>query len=217
MLLKNIYNLSDEGIVTRWMENPYMQYFTGEKVFQKRPPMNPIDLTKFRKRIGTIGAEKIFKISLLVNAKEITGKEMKLVMIDSTFDGERHCFPGEPLRRSHSLSYGADQATDRLPAGGGRNGSGIPREEGDRLDHDLHTEFWRSEAELLSEDESPEEVPETSGYRTGHRPLEIRSTDDAELPERNSERCHQYADGGGCIQHEALDEQKCFFFFCFLA
>ena len=84
LLLKNIYNLSDEGVVARWMENPYMQYFTGEKVFQKRPPMNPIDMTKFRKRIGTIGAEKIFKISLLVNAKEITGKEMKLVMIDST-------------------------------------------------------------------------------------------------------------------------------------
>ena len=36
MLLKNIYNLSDEGVVARWMENPYMQYFTGEKVFQKR-------------------------------------------------------------------------------------------------------------------------------------------------------------------------------------
>ena len=71
MLLKSIYNLSDEGVVARWMENPYMQYFTGEKVFQKRPPMNPIDMTKFRKRIGEKGAEKIFKISLMVNAKEI--------------------------------------------------------------------------------------------------------------------------------------------------
>ncbi len=70
MLLKNIYNLSDEGVVARWMENPYMQYFTGEKVFQKRPPMNPIDMTKFRKRIGEKGAEKIFKISLMVNAGE---------------------------------------------------------------------------------------------------------------------------------------------------
>ena len=25
MLLKSIYNLSDEGVVARWMENPYMQ------------------------------------------------------------------------------------------------------------------------------------------------------------------------------------------------
>ena len=38
MLLKSIYNLSDEGVIARWLENPYMQYFTGEKVFQKRPP-----------------------------------------------------------------------------------------------------------------------------------------------------------------------------------
>ena len=68
MLLKSIYNLSDEGVVARWLENPYMQYFTGEKVFQKRPPMNPIDMTKFRKRIGSQGAEKIFKISLMAAA-----------------------------------------------------------------------------------------------------------------------------------------------------
>lgn len=93
MLLKNIYNLSDEGVVARWMENPYMQYFTGEKVFQKRPPMNPIDMTKFRKRIGAMGAEKIFKLSLMVNAKEITEKEMKQVMIDSTVQEKNITFP----------------------------------------------------------------------------------------------------------------------------
>ena len=50
MLLKNIYDLSDEEVVARWMENPYMQYFTGETVFQKRPPINPADFSKFRKR-----------------------------------------------------------------------------------------------------------------------------------------------------------------------
>ena len=93
MLLKSIYNLSDEGVVLRWMENPYMQYFTGEKVFQKRPPMNPIDMTKFRKRIGEKGAEKIFRLSLLVNAEEITQKEMKSVMIDSTVQEKNITFP----------------------------------------------------------------------------------------------------------------------------
>ena len=93
MLLKSIYNLSDEGVVARWMENPYMQYFTGEKVFQKRPPMNPIDMTKFRKRIGEKGAEKIFKLSLMVNAAEITEKEMKQVMIDSTVQEKNITFP----------------------------------------------------------------------------------------------------------------------------
>ena len=86
MLLKSIYNLSDEGVVARWLENPHMQYFTGEKVFQKRPPMNPIDMTKFRKRIGSQGAEKIFKISLMVNAKEITAKE---ILTDRGYRGKK--------------------------------------------------------------------------------------------------------------------------------
>lgn len=93
MLLKNIYNLSDEGAVARWLENPYMQYFTGEKVFQKRPPINPADMTKFRKRIGEKGAERILKISLMVNAAEVTEKEMKQVMIDSTVQEKNITFP----------------------------------------------------------------------------------------------------------------------------
>ena len=70
-----------------------MQYFTGEKVFQKRPPMNPIDMTKFRKRIGEKGVEKIFKISLMVNALEITEKELKQMMIDSTEQEKNITFP----------------------------------------------------------------------------------------------------------------------------
>lgn len=34
VLLKQIYNLSDEVIVERWIENSYWQYFSGEKFFQ---------------------------------------------------------------------------------------------------------------------------------------------------------------------------------------
>lgn len=33
LLLKSIYNLSDKGVVARWLENPYMQFFVGEEVF----------------------------------------------------------------------------------------------------------------------------------------------------------------------------------------
>lgn len=76
MLLKSMYNLSDEGVVARWLENPYMQYFTGKKVLRKRPPMNPIDMMKFRNRIGEGGAEMIFKIGLMVNTEEVTEKEL---------------------------------------------------------------------------------------------------------------------------------------------
>lgn len=93
LLLKSMYNLSDEGVVARWVENPYMQYFTGEKVFQKRPPMNPIDMTKFRNRIGEGGAEKILGMSLKVNAEEMTEKELDQVMIDSTVQEKNITYP----------------------------------------------------------------------------------------------------------------------------
>lgn len=50
-------------------------------------------MTKFRKRIGEKGVEKIFKISLMVNAKEITEKELKQVMIDSAVREKNITFP----------------------------------------------------------------------------------------------------------------------------
>lgn len=46
MHLKNLYNLSGEGVVARWMENPYMQSFTGEKVFHT--------LSAHREQIGRL-------------------------------------------------------------------------------------------------------------------------------------------------------------------
>ncbi len=63
LLLKQIYNLSDEAIVDRWLENPYWQYFTGEVVFQTNKPFDPTDFIYFRNRIGKTGAEKLLKIS----------------------------------------------------------------------------------------------------------------------------------------------------------
>ena len=67
-LVKRI--LLDEGIVALRVENLYMHYFTGEKVLQRRPPMNPADLTKFRKRagieplIGHLKSDHHLKVSL---------------------------------------------------------------------------------------------------------------------------------------------------------
>lgn len=34
-LLKHIYNLSDEAVISRWLENPYWQHFSGEVYFQR--------------------------------------------------------------------------------------------------------------------------------------------------------------------------------------
>ena len=81
---------------------------------------------------------------------------------------------------------------------------------------DLDPDIRFPEAELLRKAEAQAEVLQTCGNRAGHRPSEIRPPDDTELLEGYPGVGHQYADGRCCLQHEALDEQKCLIFFCLL-
>ena len=81
LILKQLYNLSDETIVERWVENPYFQFFSGESVFQWNFPCHPTDLVYFRKRIGEEGVEKIFQVSIELHGKKAKEKE---VLLDTT-------------------------------------------------------------------------------------------------------------------------------------
>lgn len=91
MLLKQMYNLSDESYVARWIENPYWQYFCGETYFQFDKPFDPSEFVHFRKRIGASGAEKLLKLSLsLFSSREIKEKE---VLIDTTVQEKNITFP----------------------------------------------------------------------------------------------------------------------------
>lgn len=108
MLLKSLYNLSDENTVARWIENPYYQYFTGEFVFQSKPPIDPADFSKFRRRIGEEGAEKLLKLSIKVNADEMaTDTE---IMVDTTVQEKNITFPTDVklyrkiIARCHKVS-----------------------------------------------------------------------------------------------------------------
>ncbi len=91
ILLKRVYNQSDESVVERWMENPYWQYFCGETYFQHKQPFDPTELIKFRQRIGESGAEKILSLTIhLFEKKEIEEKE---VLIDTTVQEKNITFP----------------------------------------------------------------------------------------------------------------------------
>lgn len=90
VLLKYIYNLSDEAVVDRWIENPYWQYFTGEVNFQKDKPFDPSEFVHFRKRIGEKGSEKLLKLSIDLFGKEAKEKE---VLIDTTVQEKNITFP----------------------------------------------------------------------------------------------------------------------------
>jgi len=39
--LKRTYELSNEEVVVRWVENPYRQYFCGSKWFEHEVPIDP--------------------------------------------------------------------------------------------------------------------------------------------------------------------------------
>ena len=91
ILLKRVYNQSDESVVDRWMENPYWQYLCGETYFQHKQPFDPTELIKFRQRIGEPGAEKILSLTIhLFKKKEIEEKE---VLIDTTVQEKNITFP----------------------------------------------------------------------------------------------------------------------------
>lgn len=77
LILKNLYNLSDEQVLARWRENPYFQYFTGEKMFQKGYPFYSEDFAHIRKRIGKEGEEKVLNLSISIRRtlKEMSKKK----------------------------------------------------------------------------------------------------------------------------------------------
>ena len=90
LILKQMYKESDESVVASWQENPYWQYFSGEEFFQWKLPCDDSELTKFRNRIGEIGVEKIFQISILIHGEAAMEVE---VIPDTTVQAKNITFP----------------------------------------------------------------------------------------------------------------------------
>ncbi|MGM0382091.1 MAG: transposase [Thermodesulfobacteriota bacterium] len=88
--MKQLYNLSDESMVDRWIENPYFQFFSGETVFQWSFPCHSTDLVYFRKRIAEQGVQKIFQVSIDLHGKKAKEKE---VVVDTTVQEKNITFP----------------------------------------------------------------------------------------------------------------------------
>ena len=81
LLLKQMYNLGDETVVERYLENPYWQHFCGEVYFQYKLPFDPSDFVHFRHRIGPEGMEKIFKASIDLFDADMIRREVKEVRV----------------------------------------------------------------------------------------------------------------------------------------
>ena len=90
LILKQLENLSDESIVIQWKRNPYYQYFCGYNEMQVCEPCHSTQLVKFRQRIGIIGMELIFKVSVQLHG---SCAEEKQVLIDTTVQEKNITYP----------------------------------------------------------------------------------------------------------------------------
>jgi IS5 family transposase len=93
--LKYQYNLSDEAVVARWVENPYWQQFSGRQFFEHGMPIDPSSMTRWRKRLGEAGAEAMLKATIEtgVAMKVITSTQASHVNIDTTVQTKAIRYP----------------------------------------------------------------------------------------------------------------------------
>jgi IS5 family transposase len=93
--LKYTHNLSDEGVLLTWVENPYWQHFSGMKWFEHELPINPSSMTRWRNRIGEAGAEQMLKetIEAGLTLKAVKASQLKRVNVDTTVQEKEVRFP----------------------------------------------------------------------------------------------------------------------------
>lgn len=84
--LKHAYNLSDDGVLEQWVENPYWQYFCGMKFFEHRLPSDSTTMVKWRKRVKGVGAEAMLTQTISTGLKVgfIRPTMLQRVNVDTT-------------------------------------------------------------------------------------------------------------------------------------
>jgi IS5 family transposase len=94
-ILKHTYDLSDEALCERWVENPYFQYFCGEEFFQHRLVFDRSSLTRWRQRMGEEKLLALLQESLAVAARAGALKPSSLsrVVVDTTVQPKAVMFP----------------------------------------------------------------------------------------------------------------------------
>lgn len=95
LYLKHAYNLSDEQVCARWVENPYWQYFCGEVFFQTKLPCDPSSLVRWRKRLDKTGIESLLSqtIECALAMKAVRKADLSCVVLDTTVQEKAIAYP----------------------------------------------------------------------------------------------------------------------------
>ena len=93
--LKHTYNLSDEEVVSRWLENPYWQYFCGNDYFEHDFPIDASSMTRWRKRVSAAGMEKLLEetITAGLDIGVLKKSSMNKLNVDTTVQEKAVGFP----------------------------------------------------------------------------------------------------------------------------
>ncbi len=125
-ILKHSYDLSDEGLCERWVENPYFQYFCGEEFFQHRLVFDRSSLTRWRARMGEEKLLALLQESLAVAARTgaLKPSDLSRVVVDTTVQEKAVMFPTDAkllnrararlVRQAQKLGVGLRQSYARL-------------------------------------------------------------------------------------------------------
>ena len=94
-ILKHTYDLSDEVVCEKWIENPYYQYFCGEEFFQHRLPLDRSSITRWRNRMGEERLAALLQESLAVATRTgaIKPADLARVIVDTTVQPKNVTFP----------------------------------------------------------------------------------------------------------------------------
>ena len=95
LMLQHLEGLSDEAVVSKWVENPYWQLFCGYDFLQWEMPVDPTSLTRWRHRLGIEGLERILSetIRVAVSGGVVQPKDLESVIVDTTVMEKAVTFP----------------------------------------------------------------------------------------------------------------------------
>ncbi len=84
--LRYMFSLSEESIVWAYIENPYYQYFCGEKVFQHAFPIDRSSMSRFRERLKKKRLYKLLQETIKSGFKNkiLQAKSVDCAVINST-------------------------------------------------------------------------------------------------------------------------------------
>jgi IS5 family transposase len=86
LYLKHAYNLSDDGVIERWAQDVYFQFFSGQEYFQAQLPCDKAQLSRFRRALGEAGVEELLKttIETSVAMGAVKKADLQRVIVDTT-------------------------------------------------------------------------------------------------------------------------------------